>query len=94
MPDELDAIRERVCVLCALPYYAPSEVARLSDEVRELTAERDRLRDLAAALEAELARVSAICTAHGIDPEGCTDCFVETTADLPHPPVTHPGERT
>lgn len=41
-----------------------------SEETEPLHAERGRLRARAAALEAELARVS-ICTTHGIDPDGC-----------------------
>lgn len=74
-------------------HLALADVEWLFQEIDALTAERDRLRDLAAALEAELARVSMICATHGIDPDGCTDCFVETTADVPHPPVTHQGNQ-
>lgn len=68
-------------------------IAHAPEDIATLLAHVDRLRDLAAALEAEVARVSAICTAHGIDPDGCTDCFVATTADLSHPPVTHQGKK-
>lgn len=126
MPDELDAIRERLAKATPGPWFWGGHVhypggirlcsktggiPTVMDFVRSgmqgaqpvfwkrqhlegvspgfWPGEYQKARDIAV----REARVSMICATHGIDPDGCTDCFVETTSAVPHPPVTHQGKQ-